>query len=59
MTEIWKEIKGFNGRYEISNLGSGFIVESFIAHRLQRLSEKESSKGGYATVWTRTIILYS
>lgn len=42
MAEIWKQIKGFEGCYEISNLGSVKSVERKIKHknRFIRLREK-------------------
>jgi len=43
MTEVWKEIKGFNGFYEVSNLGR---VRSYRG-RNTRLREPHILVGGY------------
>ena len=47
MTEIWKEIKGFNGRYEISNLGR---LRSYAQDRINgKIKNGNRDRKGYMT----------
>ena len=47
MAEIWKPIKGYEGLYEVSNLGN---VKSLCDKRGERLRKLVPDKNGYMTV---------
>lgn len=47
MTELWKDIPGFEGRYQVSSLGS---VRSFARYKDGRLLKPGKASHGYYTV---------
>ena len=54
MTEIWKDIQGYEGFYQISNLGNVKSLERVIdkgngilQHRKERIMNKRESVDGY------------
>ena len=57
MEEIWKDIKGFEGVYQVSNLGRVKSVDRFVLDTLGRLQHREGklkaqtlNQDGYLTV---------
>ena len=66
MTEIWKDIQGYEGFYQISNLGNVKSLERVIdkgngilQHRKERIMNKRESVDGYyiAKFWLQDILL--
>ena len=61
MTEVWKDIKGYEGYYQISNLGRVKSLFRIVPHKLKGkktipekiLKQCISSPGYYATVLTK------
>lgn len=54
MTEIWKDIKGYKGLYEVSNLGRVRSVDRITRHGRKRKSQirkPELSNVGYQRIW--------
>ena len=57
--EIWKDIKGYEGLYQVSNLGNIKSMERFCVHkygemlRKERLLKKQIDKDGYETIFLR------
>ena len=54
MTEIWKDIQGYEGFYQISNLGNVKSLErvvdkgnGILQHRKERIMNKRESVDGY------------
>jgi len=60
MSEIWKDIKGFEGYYQISNIGNIKSLEKFVNHhnsntgvcfRKEKILKKFYNKSGYLDVY--------
>ena len=51
--EVWKEIEGFKGKYEISNKGR-FLINDYKRTGVSRLGSSEKGKDGYHRVYLTT-----